>query len=73
MVMNPPANVGDRFNPWVGRIPGKRKWLPTAVFLPGEFYGQRSLVGYSSWGHNESDRTEATNTFTLHDGWEVQQ
>ena len=30
----------------------------TSVFLPGEPHGQRSLVGYSSWGHKESDRTE---------------
>ena len=31
----------------------KRTWLPTPVFLPGEFHGQRSLVGYSPWGHKE--------------------
>ena len=36
-----------------GRIP-----RPTPVFLPGEFYGQRRLAGYSSWGHKESDTTE---------------
>ena len=36
----------------------RRKWLPTPVFLPGEFHGQKSLVGYSPWGHKESDRTE---------------
>ena len=35
-----------------------RKWQPTPVFLPGEFHGQRTLVGYSSWGHTESDTTE---------------
>ena len=29
-------------NPWVGKVPWKRKWLPTLVFLPGEFHGQRS-------------------------------
>ena len=34
------------------------EWLPTPVFLPGEFCGQRSLVGYSPWGHRESDTTE---------------
>ena len=33
-------------------------WQPTPVFLPGEFHGQRSLVGYSPWGHKESDTTE---------------
>ena len=46
------------FNPWVGKIPWRREWLPTLVFLPGEFLGQRSLAGYSSWGHKESDTTE---------------
>ena len=35
---------------WVGRIPRRGKWQLTPVFLPGKFYGQRSLVGYSPWG-----------------------
>ena len=35
------------FNPWVGKIPWKRAWQPTPVFLPGESHGQRSLAGYS--------------------------
>ena len=35
-----------RFEPWVRKIPWRRKWKPTLVFLPGESYGQRSLVGY---------------------------
>ena len=39
------------FNPWVGKISQRRKWLPTPVFLPGKSHGQRSLVGYSPWGH----------------------
>ena len=38
------------FDPWVGKIPWRREWLPTPVFLPEEFPGQRSLVGYSPWG-----------------------
>ena len=38
--------------------PLEKTWLPTLVFLPGEFHGQRSLVGYSSRGHKESDTTE---------------
>ena len=46
------------FNPWVGKIPWKRKWQPTPVFLPGKFQGQRNLVGYSWWGRKESDTTE---------------
>ena len=35
----------------------RRQWQPTPVFLPREFHGQRSLVGYSPWGHKESDMT----------------
>ena len=35
------------FDPWVGKIPWKRAWQPTPVFLPEEFHGQRSLEGYS--------------------------
>ena len=37
-----------RFNPWVRKIPWRKEWLPTPVFMPGESHGQRSLVGYSS-------------------------
>ena len=51
VVKNPPAMQETRFNPCVGKIPWRRKWLPTPVFLPGESLGQRSLVGYSPWGH----------------------
>ena len=47
-----------RFDPWVGKIPWRRKWQPTPVLLPGKFHGRRSLVGYSPWGHKESDTTE---------------
>ena len=46
------------FNPWVGKIPWRRKWQLTPVFLPGESHGWRSLVGYSPWGCKESDTTE---------------
>ena len=49
-----------KFSPWVGKIPWRRAWKPTPVFLPGKFHGQRSLVGYSPWGHKESDTTKAT-------------
>ena len=52
--------AADRFDPWVGKVPKRREWLPTPVFLPGEFHGQRSLVGYSPWGCKESDTAEAT-------------
>ena len=47
-----------RFHPWVGKIPWRRKWQPTPVFLPGKFHGLRSLVGYSPWGRKETDMTE---------------
>ena len=50
-VKNPPANAEDsEFDPWVRKIPWKRAWQPTPVFLPGESHGQRSLVGYSPQG-----------------------
>ena len=46
------------FHPWLGKIPWIREWLHTPVFLPGEFHGQRSLVGYSPWDSKESNKTE---------------
>ena len=46
------------FDPWVGKIPWRRAWQPTPVFLPGESHGQRSLVGCSPWCCEESDATE---------------
>ena len=49
-----------RFNPWVGKIPWRKKWQPTPVFLPGKSHGQRSLAGYSPRGRKESDTTEHT-------------
>ena len=42
-----------RFDPWLGKIPWRWEWQPTPVFLPGESHEQRSLVGYSPWGHKE--------------------
>ena len=47
------------FNPWVGKIPWRRKWQPAPVPLPGKSHGRRSLAGYSPWGCKESDTTEA--------------
>ena len=48
------------FDTWVGKIPWRRKWQPTPVFLPGKFHGQRSLAVYSPWGrrveHNWAHR-----------------
>ena len=52
VVKNLPPNVGDGgFDPWVGKIPWRREWQPTAVFLPGKSHGQRSLAGCSLWGY----------------------
>ena len=48
------------FDPWVGKSLWRRKWQQAPVFLPGESHGQRSLEGYSPWGHKGSDTTEAT-------------
>ena len=45
-------------DPWVGKIPWRRKWQPIPVFLPGKIHGQKSLMGYSPWGHKDLDMTE---------------
>ena len=62
VVKNPPANAGDLRDmgliPGLGRSPGEGNGNP--VFLPGEYYGQRSLVGYSPQGYKKSDTTEVT-------------
>ena len=46
------------FHPWVRKVPWRRAWQPTSVFLPGKAHGWRSLAGYSPWGHKKSDTTE---------------
>ena len=50
MVKILPAMQETWFDPWVGKIPWGREWLPTPISLPGECHGQRSLAGYSPWG-----------------------
>ena len=57
------GNAGDMglipgSDPWVRKIPWRRKWQPTPVFLPGEFHEQRSLAGCSPRGHKELGTTE---------------
>ena len=53
------CNAGDSgFDLWVGKIPWRRKWQSTPVFLPGEFHGQSSLAGYSPWDRKQADMTE---------------
>ena len=56
MVKNPPVNAGDIRD--MGLIPGQEdplewEWQPTPVFLPGKFYGQRSLAGHNPWDHRD--------------------
>ena len=57
---SPVAQKGRRhkFDPWVRKIPWRKTWQPTPVFLPGKSHGQRSLAGYRSWGHKELYTTE---------------
>ena len=52
------------FDPWVGKIRWRRERLPTPVFWPGGFHGQRSLVGYSPYIRKESDTQSNTHTHT---------
>ena len=61
-VKDPPAKCRKhwtcRFDPWVRKIPWRSKRQPALVFLPGEFHGQRSLEGYSPWGHRELNTSQ---------------
>ena len=52
------------FDPWVEKIPWRRKRQPTPGFLPGEFCRQRNLVGYSPQGHKQSGTTELLSLHT---------
>ena len=49
-------------DPWVGKIPWKRKWQPIPVFLPEKSHGQRSLEGYSPWSNKELNTTYQLST-----------
>ena len=51
-------NAGDWLDFWVGKIPWRKEWQPTTVFLPRDSHGQRHLGGYSTWGRKESDTTD---------------
>ena len=51
-----------RFDPWIGKMPGRRKQQPIPIFLTGKSHGQRSLVGYKQWGYKESDMTWQLNS-----------
>ena len=68
VMKNPLAKTEDmrqEFDPWVAKIPWRKAWQPSPVFLPGEHHGQRSLVGFSPRGHKESDTTGHLTLSTL--------
>ena len=69
MVKNPPAKAGDATDAGsiagLGRYPGKRKWQPTPVFLPGETQGQRSLGGQGPGCHKEWNMTKRLSAHML--------
>ena len=54
------------FDPWVRKIPWRREWQPTPVFLPGKSHGETSVEGYSPKGHKETDMTERLSTQHTH-------
>ena len=56
IIKNLPAMQETWVHPWIGKIPWRRERIPTPIFLPGEFHGQRSLVVYNPWGHKKSTR-----------------
>ena len=59
------CNAGDLGSiPGLGRSPGGRKWQPTPIILPGKSHGQRNLVGYGAWCHQQSDMTEQLSVHT---------
>ena len=57
------------FDPWVGKIPWRRKWQPTLVFLPGKSQGQRSLAGYRPWDHKRVQKDLVTKWQQHHLPW----
>ena len=57
-----------RLSHWLGKTYCRRQWLCPPAFLPGEFHGQRNLVGWSPWGRKDSDATEP---LTLNTCWRV--
>ena len=57
-IKNLPAMQEAGFNPWIRKIPWRKEWQPPPVFLPGEFHGQRGLVGLKFLGAKELDTTE---------------
>ena len=64
MAKNLPAMQETQVQSLGQEDPLEKRWLPTPVFLPGEFHAQRNLVGYSSWGRKESDTTEQLTNYS---------
>ena len=71
LVKNLPAMLETLVGSLGWKIPWKKEWLPTPVFLPGEFHGQRSLAGYSPWVCKESDTIEQLILSLFHRFWYV--
>ena len=65
MVKSLPAMLETQVDPWVRKIPWRRKWKPTPVSLLGKSHGWRSLVCYNPWGHKELDMIERLILFML--------
>ena len=77
VLKNLPTNAGRlkrcEFSPWVRKIPWRRAWQLTPVFLPEASHGQRSLAGYSSWGRKRighNVRTECAHVLGVHPEWD---
>ena len=64
MVKNLPAMQDTWFNSWVRKIPWRRAWQPTPVFLPRESHGWRSLAGYSPWNRKRGGHDLVITTAT---------
>ena len=60
-VKNLPASARGEGD--IGKIPWRRKWQPTPVFLLGKSHGQRSLVGFSPTGHRELNTAEGMSSY----------
>ena len=77
MVKNLSVNAGDTRDPWVRKIPWRRKWQPTPVFLPGEFWRARvpkvakSRTQLSNWACVHTPRAEATNSYLSQTGFHL--
>ena len=74
LVKNPPAKMQEtRFDPWVGKIPWRRAWQPTPVFLPGESHGQKSpWATVHRVTKSQTQLSNYTTTTTGHQGTELE-